>query len=140
MNATLLYRITAVLLLLFAIGHTAGFVIFKPATPEGMAVFNSMDQVHFPIGSASYTMGQFYRGFGFFATAYLLFGAYLAWHLGALARTNPPAIGALKWVFFVLQLASIVLSWIYFLPPPVVFSVLTAISTGWAALRLRKAP
>ena len=137
MTATLLYRITSILLVLFAIGHTAGFVLFKPATPDGQAVFDSMDRVHFPVGSASYTMGQFYRGFGFFASAYLLFAAFLAWHLGKLARTAPLAIGALGWVFCALQVASIALSWLYFLLPPVIFSVLTAVSTGWAAIQVR---
>jgi hypothetical protein len=133
MNATLLYRTTAVLLVLFAIGHTAGFVLFRPATPEGVAVLDAMDHVHFPIGSANYSYGQFFRGFGFFASLYLLFAAYLAWHLGSLARTNPKAIGALAWVFCALQAASIALSGIYFLSPPVVFSVLTTICSGAAA-------
>jgi ABC-type antimicrobial peptide transport system permease subunit len=53
--------------------------------------------------------------------------------LGGLAKTNPQAIGALGWVFFVLQVVSLLLSWIYFLPPPVVLSAIVAICTGWAA-------
>src|SRR5215470_15521543 len=137
MNATLLYRITAVLLVFFAIGHTAGFVIFKPATPEGLAVLEGMDHVHFPIGSANYSYGQFFRGFGFFASLYLLFAAFLAWHLGSVARTNYKAIGALAWVFCAVQAATIALSAIYFLPPPVVFSVLTTICSGAAAWLVR---
>lgn len=133
MTATLLYRIAAVVLLLFAAGHTFGFLKFKPPTPEGVAVRDAMDSVQFKMGSKSYTYGDFYRGFGLFCTAYLLFAAFLAWHLGGLARSSPQAIGQLGWVFFGLQLAGIILSWKYFVPPPVIFSFVLAILTGWAA-------
>jgi len=133
MTATLLYRIAAVVLLLFALGHTLGFLTFKPRNPEGAAVFASMNSVHLQVGNGKLTYGGFYRGFGLFCTLYLLFAAYLAWHLGGVAQSNPQAIGTLGWAFFILQLGSIAVSWIYFLPPPVVFSAIVAICAGWAA-------
>ena len=133
MTATLLYRIAAFVLVLFAAGHTLGFIKFKPPTPEGVAVQQSMDQVRFQLGSKSYSYGDFYRGFGLFCTAYLLFAAFLAWHMGEMARNTPQAIGALGWVFFALQVAGIVLSWKYFVPPPAIFSAVLAILTGWAS-------
>lgn len=137
MNATLLYRIAAGLLVLFALGHTIGFLKFKPPTPEGLAVRDAMNNVQFELGRAKFTYGGFYTGFGLFATAYLVFAALLAWHLGGLASTAPGAIGALAWEFFVLQLVSLALSWIYFLAPPAVLSGLIAICTGWAAWLVR---
>jgi len=134
MTATLLYRIAAVLFVLFAVGHTVGFLTFKPLNKEGVAVRDSMDTVRLEgIGSGKLTYGGFYRGFGLFCTVYLAFMAYLAWHLGGMAKNAPQAIGSLGWAFFAVQLASIALSWIYFLPPPVILSVLAAICTGWAA-------
>ncbi|HEV7552214.1 MAG TPA: hypothetical protein VGP65_11045 [Candidatus Angelobacter sp.] len=133
MMATLLYRIAAGVLVLFAAGHTVGFLKFKPPNTEGLSVRDAMDTVRLKIGSGKLTYGDFYRGFGLFCSVYLLFAAYLAWYLGGLAQNNPQAVGALGWVFFVLQLASLLLSWIYFLPPPVVFSAVVAICTGWAA-------
>ena len=133
MTATILYRIAAVVLIFFAAGHTFGFLKFKPPNPEAVAVQQAMDTVQMKVGSGNVTYGGFYRGFGLYCTAYLLFTAYLAWHLGGLAKTNPQAIGLLAWVFFVLQLVSLLLSWIYFLPPPVVLSAIVAICTGWAA-------
>jgi hypothetical protein len=132
MKATVLYRIAAVLLIIFAAGHTIGFLQFRPETSEGRAVFESMNSVHFEIGRNSFTYGGFYNGFGLFATLYLLFSAYLAWHLGALAGKNPSAIGALGWVFCAVQVVSLVLSWKYFLPPPIILSALVAICLGWA--------
>jgi hypothetical protein len=138
MTATLLYRIACVLLLLFAIGHTVGFLKFVPPTPEGVAVRDAMDNVQFPFGSGKFTYGGFYRGFGLFCTAYLLFTAFLAWHLGGMAQTNPQTIVTLSWVFFALQLASIALSWKYFFAPPIVFSALAAICTGWASWLIQR--
>ena len=133
MTATLLYRISAFVLVLFAAGHTLGFMTFKAPTPEGVAVQQSMDNVRFSLGGKSLTYGDFYRGLGLFCTAYLLFNAFLAWHLGTLARNTPQAIGALGWVFFALQAVGIALSWRYFVLPPTIFSAALAIMTGWAA-------
>jgi hypothetical protein len=133
MTATLLYRIAAFVLVLFAAGHTLGFLTFKAPTPEGIAVQQTMDNVRFHLGSKSYSYGDFYRGFGLFCTAYLLFAAFLAWHLGGMARNTPQSIGALGWVFFGLQVAGIVLSWRYFILPPIIFSAVLSILTGWAA-------
>ena len=133
MKATLLYRIAAVLFILFAAGHTIGFLTFRPASQEGLAVWESMNKVHFQVGNGSFTYAGFYLGFGLFQTLFLLFFAYLAWHLGSLASKNPAAIGALGWVFCATQVVSLVLSWMYFLVPPVVLSALLTICLGWAA-------
>jgi len=78
MKAAVLYRIAAVLLIIFAAGHTVGFLKFRPETPEGRAVFESMNNVQFQIGRGSFSYGGFYTGFGLFATLYLLFSAYVA--------------------------------------------------------------
>jgi hypothetical protein len=133
MSATLLYRIAAGVLVLFAAGHTFGFLRFKPPTREGAAVRASMDEVSFPVGGRNYTYGGFYRGFGLSISAYLLFTAYLAWHLGALTVKAPSAIGGLGWVFCALQLANAILGWLYFAPVTVVFSAVVVICTAWAA-------
>ena len=133
MSATTLYRIASVLLVVFAAGHTVGFLKFVPASAEGRAVHDSMKNVRFQVGRSTFTYGGFYTGFGLFATAYLVFAAFLAWCLGDLARAHPEAIAPLVWGFFLLHVASLVLSWIYFLAPPVVLSALVAICTGWAA-------
>jgi hypothetical protein len=137
MKATLLYRIASALFILFAAGHTFGFLSFKPASPEGLAVRDAMNTVHFHMNGSSFTYGGFYTGFGLYATVYLLFSAFLAWHLGDLARSNPSAIGALAWVFVAAQVASLVLSWRYFLLPPVILSALVAACLAWAGWLVR---
>jgi hypothetical protein len=133
MNATLLYRIAAVLLLIFAAGHTVGFLHFKPPTPEGVAVREAMDRVQFHVRGAAYSLGGFYVGFGLYVGLGLLFSAFLALHLGGLAATNPRAIGAIGWIFCLQQAGGLVLSWFYFSTVPVIFSVLVTICTGGGA-------
>ncbi len=137
MSATVLYRIAAIVLILFAAGHTAGFLTFKPPSAEGIAVRDAMNDVHFAVGGKAYTYGGFYKGFGLTITVYLLFSALLAWHLGGLAAAHPEAIGILGWAFFAVQIASLVLTWVYFFPVPAVFAGVVALCTGWAAVLAR---
>ncbi len=133
MKATFLYRLAAVVFVLFAAGHTMGFLRFKPATSEGLAVREGMRTVPFPVGSKSYTYDGFYTGFGLLISAQLVFSAFLAWHLSTLAATNPRAVGGLGWGFFGLQVVCLVLSARYFFPPVVAFSTVAAACLGWAA-------
>jgi len=137
MTATRFYRIAAVILLLFAILHTFGFLKFKPPSAEGLAVRDGMDHVFFEIGGAKYSYGNFYRGFGLFITAYLAFSAYLAWHLGTLANSHPGAIGALGWMFVLVQVASLVLGCVYFSWKQASFAGLAAVVLFLARWRLR---
>ncbi len=136
-NATVFYRIASVLFILFAVGHTFGFLAFKPPSPEGLAVRDAMQNVRFQVKGSTFTYGDFYTGFGLYATVYLLFSAFLAWHLGNLARTAPQAIGLLAWVFVAVQVASLILSWRYFLLPPVILSALVAACLTWAGWLVR---
>jgi hypothetical protein len=133
MSATLLYRIACVLLLLFAVGHTLGFLRFRPQSPEGRAVREAMESVTFDFKGRSYSYGNFYRGFGLFVTAYLLFSAFLAWYLGGVAARTPGAIGTLAWAFVVVQVACLALSVRYFFLVPALLSGVIAACLAWAA-------
>lgn len=137
MRATLLYRLAAVLLLLFAVGHTAGFLTFRPTSPEALAVSESMSSVLFDFNGRTSSYSQFYVGFGLTVTAYLLFSSLLAWHLGGLARSQPQAIGSLAWSFVAVQLAGLVLNALYFFLVPVFFSASIVACLAWAAWLLR---
>jgi hypothetical protein len=139
MKATYLFRIAAILFVLFAAGHTIGFLKFVPPTPEGQAAMTAMDNVPLQPGAA-YTYGGFYRGFGLFASVYFVFAAFVSWHLGELARNLPTAVGSLPWTFFCLQLVGLAITRKYFPAPPVVFSALVTLCTGSAALLARPTP
>jgi len=138
--ARLLYRIAAVLFILFALGHTVGFLTLKPPTAEALAVRDAMMNVHFQVRGATLSYGGFYTGSGLSISAYLLFMSVLAWHLSGLTIRQPEAIGILGWAFFALQLAGLALSWIYFAGGPVIFSSVMALCVGLAAFMGRITP
>jgi hypothetical protein len=72
MKASVFYRIAAVLLLLFAIGHTVGFRQVDPRWGvDGLIA--SMQSIHFEIQGFSRTHRDFFVGFGLFVTVFLLF-------------------------------------------------------------------
>lgn len=92
-----------------------------------------MNDVHFAQGGMTYSYGAFYRGFGLSISVSLVFSAFLAWHLGELARKLPQAIGALGWLFFLVQIAGIAISLKYFGATQAIFSALVALCVGSAA-------
>ena len=49
MKPAVLYKIASLLLLLFAAGHTFGFLRFRPPSVEGRAVYEAMNSVHFQV-------------------------------------------------------------------------------------------
>jgi succinate dehydrogenase/fumarate reductase cytochrome b subunit len=72
-KATILYRISSVLLLLFAAEHTFG-----------LCQNNLMRSVHFDAQGFIRTYWDFFSAFGLFFSVFLLFAAVLAWLLGGL--------------------------------------------------------
>jgi hypothetical protein len=133
MKPTTLYRITAALLILFGVLHTIGFLRFVPPTPDGQAALAAMNTTHLETAGRTFTYGMFYRGFGLFLTVYLLFGAYVAWHLGNQSRRSLSGIGALPWVFAALQLMTLIDSWLYFPAPPIICSAVIFLCATAAA-------
>ena len=140
MKATILFRITAVFFVIFALGHTFGFLSFKAPTQEGIAVFESMNTVHFEVGHKIFSYGGWYRGFGLSATASMLFEAFLAWYLGAIAKRGTHGVKPIGWVFFAWQIFGAVLAWIYFGLPPMVLSVVVTLLIGTATWIAPDAP
>ena len=137
MKAVWLYRVASVIFILFAAGHTYGFLSFRPASAEARAVWDAMNNVRFQEGGNSFSYANFYVGFGLSATAFLLFSAFLAWYLSVLARNNPAAIGPLGWGLFVLQLVGVGLNFKYFSVAPGVFAAVLSAILGGAAWLVR---
>ena len=126
-SATLWFRISAVILLLFAVGHTFGFLTFKPPTEQGMAVREAMTNVHFQVGGKIFSYGGFYRGFGISATIGMLFEGFICWFLGGLARRSPKEVAPIGWALVVQQIAGMVLALMYFGVPPTIFSAVLTV-------------
>lgn len=131
--ATRLYRVGAIVFVLFALGHTYGFLSLRPPSDQARGVYVAMNAVQFAVHGRSYTYGGFYRGLGLSCTAAMILQVFFCWHLGNLARSNPAAIGILGWAFFAVQMSGVVLSYLYFGPPAMAFSALAAVILGLAA-------
>ena len=137
MKPTLLYRIAAVLYVLLAAAHTIGFQRFVPPTAEGVAVRDAMFNTHFALHGGTFSYGGFYIGFGLSVGIYMLFAAFLAWHLGSLAKRDPAAIGALGIVFCAMQIAQLGICLAYFFTAPIVFESVIALMLALAAWQAR---
>jgi len=126
LKPSLLYRIAAGLLLLFAAGHTLGFRKVDP-TWSADSVVASMRSLHFDVQGFSRSYWDFYTGFGLFVTVFFLFAAFLAWQLGGLPAQTLAAMRGVTWAFALCFVVVTVLSWSYFFLIPVVLSVLVTI-------------
>ncbi len=132
MRASLLFRIAAVLLILFGIGHTVGFLSFRPPSAAGLAVWWGMGHVRF---GANYSYGDFYRGFGLYITAAMALAAGFTWWLGGVARATPRLAVVPAVMLSLFQLCGLVLTLLYFGPPQVAFSAAVLATLGAATWR-----
>src|SRR5438270_4316894 len=89
MKASVFYRIAAVLLLLFAAGHTFGFRQNNPAWGAD-AVLGLMRSVHFDAQGFTRTYWDFFSAFGLFFSVFLLFAPVLPRLLGGLPAGTLP--------------------------------------------------
>jgi hypothetical protein len=140
MRAAAWFRAAALVMLLFAVGHTYGFLVFRPETAEGRAVWEAMNRVRFSVGNTTFSYGGFYIGFGLFISSFYLFGAWLAWTLGSMARRGERSARTIAWGMFVLQCVGFVLSLRYFSIGPAVLSAVAALCflMGIFSIRLAK--
>ena len=132
MRPALLYRVAAVLLVLFAVGHTVGFRRVDPQWGVD-GVITGMKAVSFHVLGVQRTYWDFFLGFGLFVSVFQLFAALVAWQL---ARVEPPVLagmGLIRWGFVAAFVAISGLSWRYFFPIPLLFSLAIALCLVLAA-------
>jgi len=132
LKAPVLYRITSVLLVLFAIGHTLGFRKTDPKWGVDSLIV-SMQSIHFDAQGFGRNYWDFYTGFGLFVSVFLLFSAVLAWQLGSLPEETLARMRGTAWAFAFCFVAVTILSWMYFFIVPIVFSILIAVCLVAAA-------
>lgn len=137
MKPSVLYRIAAVLLLLFCIGHTLGFRQIDPKWGVD-SLIGSMRSIHFDAQGFSRTYWDFFVGFGLFVSVFLLFSAVLAWQLGGLSQETLKLMPLVTWSLALLFVGVTVLSWMYFFIAPVIFSAVIALCLIVAAWLARK--
>jgi len=126
----MLYRIAAVLLVLFDAGHTSAFPWSDPTWGVDIG---SMRSTHFYIMGFSRTYWDFYVGFGLFVSVFLVLAVVVAWQLGRLPPESLALMRGTACAFALCFAAITVLSWKYFFIVPIVFSVVTTLCLTLAA-------
>lgn len=142
MKASIFYRVAAVLLLLFAAGHTLGF---RQSDPQwGVdALLGSMRSIHFEVQGFSRTYWDLFVAAGFLVGLFYLFAAILAWQLGRLPAETLALMRLVIWAFPLCFAAITVLSWSHLFMLPIVFSaVITMCLTvaAWLSSKQASAP
>jgi hypothetical protein len=132
MKASMFYRIAAVLLLLFAVGHTLGFRQSDPKWGVD-ALLGSMRSIHFDAQGFSRTYWDFFSAFGLFFSVFLLFAAVLAWLLGGLPAEILARVRSIAWALAICFVAVTALSWRYAFTTPIVFSIVITLCLTAAA-------
>jgi len=136
MTTTLWLRISSIVSLLFAAGHTLGG--FQEWSPVGdNPVLRSMKDVHFDTMGVNRSYFDFYMGFGWSISVILLMQAILLWQLASLARTQAAAVRPMILVIAIASAVSCMIAWRYiFLLPTLFFLALTAsLVVAWVVAR-----
>ena len=137
MKASMFYRIAAVLLLLFALGHTLGFRQSDPTWGVD-ALLGSMQSIHFDVQGFDRTYWDLFEAAGFSVGVFYLFAAILAWQLGGLPAATLALMRGTAWTFALCFAAITVVSWRYLFLIPVVFSIVITLcltAAAWLAVR-----
>jgi len=143
MKASIFFRIAAVLLLLFAAGHTLGFRQTNPEWVGTDAVLASMRSVHFDALGFNRTYWDFFSAFGLFFSVFLVFTAALAWLLAGLPPETLARVRSIAWALALCFVAITALSWIYAFTIPIFFSALVTlclIAAAWLSPKPASAP
>jgi len=122
MKAPLFYRIAAVLLLLFAVGHTLGFRQSDPAWGVD-TLLGLMRSIHFDVQGFSRTYWDLFLAAGYSVGVFYLFAAILAWQLGGLPAETLAHMRLTVWTLALCFAAIMVVSWSYLFILPIVFSL-----------------
>ena len=122
MKAGLTYRITSILLLLLAIGHTLGFR--RADSKWGVdSLLSTMQSLRFDVQGFSRTYWDFFVGSGFIISAFLVFSAVFAWQLGGLPRETLALMRGPAWALVACFFVVTILNWRYFFVTPLIFSI-----------------
>ena len=133
MTASVFYRVAAVLLLLFAVGHTLGFRQSDPKWGVD-SLLDSMRSIHFDVQGFHRTYWDLFVAAGLSVGVFYLFAAILAWQLGGLPAETLALMRSIAWAFALCFAAITVVSWAYLFILPIVFSLVITvclISAAW---------
>jgi hypothetical protein len=122
MKTTPFLRLASVISLLFAAGHTLGGRKAWTFTGE-TEVLQPMRTYQIQTMGVTRTYMDFYRGFGFTLSVFLVLQAVVLWQLATIARTNPAQVRPIILSVLVASIVNAILTWQFIFPVPAVFCV-----------------
>jgi hypothetical protein len=132
-KATILYRVASFLLTVTVAANTAWLVFFWHAG-------GPINSAHFPFGHRPLTYAQVILALEVFCSLCVMFGAFLSWHLGALARSTPKLAVTLGWGLVAYQTLGTFVTLFYFSGFAFVITAAVAICTAWATSLVGSSP
>jgi len=139
MSTTIWLRVSAVISLLFTVGHfMGGMQNWSPMAAN--PVLESMRAVRFNVMGVDRSYFDFYMGFGHTATVNLLLQSVLLWMLGNVARTHVSLVRPMIAAFIVAAALTGVIAWRYILPVPAFFSLALCVTLIVALIAARHSP
>ena len=132
MKASIFYRVAAILLLLFAVGHTLGFQQSDPKWGVD-ALLSSMRSIHFEVQGFNRTYWDLFVAAGLSVGVFYLFAAILAWQLGGLPAETLVLMRGIAWPFALCFAVITVVSWRYLFILPIAFSIVITVCLILAA-------
>jgi hypothetical protein len=91
-----------------------------------------MRSFHFDAAGTSRTYLDFYLGFGYTITVYLIMQVVALWQLATIAKSNAQSVRPLIGLFLLTSVASAALSWRFIFVIPVVSNLAIAVCLGLA--------
>jgi hypothetical protein len=142
MRAWIWLRTLAVIMALFAFGHTVGTLPVARRGPQEAALFAAMQDFRFPVMGFTRSYWEFYRGFSVTITAALLLLMVFAWQVGNISRHDSRAALPMAVTLLAGCVSLLALSWMFFFTGPLLSSALaTAVAAGAVvALMTGKSP
>ena len=132
MKASILYRISSVLLVIFAVGHTLGFRQSDPAWGVD-TLLGSMRSMHFDVQGFNRSYWDLFVAAGLSLGVFYFFTAVLAWQLGGAPAQSLARMRLTAWAFAACFAAITIVSWSYLFVVPIAFSAVITVCLAAAA-------
>jgi hypothetical protein len=129
----------AILMMLMAAGHTAGFLAAGPSNAVEEKLFADMGALLNPLGlGMSPSVKDIYFSLAF--TLGVVFAALGAMNLmlAAIPETPIRVLRAAGWINALWVAGFLVLNWVYRVPPPLIFGAIVGIAVAVSLIDLRR--
>jgi hypothetical protein len=137
MKPKLLLRITAGLVLFFAVGHSAGHFMRKSnLTPEAQEVLKGMESVKFDFNGSMRSFDLFYEGMSLNLIITLLAFTVIYWMLSNGVEYAPRLVKSILWPLALTMAAFTITGFMFFFIVPAVTCLAAAALTAIAIFRI----